>query len=1398
MSKQKGRKQPASKPHSGIPPSGGASEPSVSAEASAEPFKHPLLEALAPAERALIELLYLVDEPVAPHALKQALGICRLDPFWDRPNQAEAKRRIDLLKPLMRPLRDGHFAPLADPDLRRAAVHSLVWSGRAAKVAHALEADSGRALSVAEPNYYQSLRRRLRAAAALGGAGVPGMALGHYGHTDTSAAEATRGDLHPLLWPQDPTLVMRLAPFFAGPLLAYWLRRQLFEPDAHAVPVLVLACTRLRADELCRSSLTVPLMEHALLRGEAGETDTLGLDASVLGPAWRASLQAQSSETLALDSAEALAQLDAHERACVEMRKLNGPQYAPMGLLGKFHLAQLSLSTHPTHLKRRDQLRRGKYKLQPAEGLYGFEAWLRFQKMQQGELPRTALEAPTGSRIDDLWWIGLLNRWLGLAPSKALQSRLREGRTAAEQAGFRWIAAQIDDLLDFESPARAQPDLRQWIRPRPAWEAALQALSQALRPAQSAAENAEPPAEYSQLRVELMAQEGNLRSLRLKLFEQRPAARGGHTAGRELSLDTHQLSALAERLAPGDTPDRRLHSALIADRERGYYGSFSADSNVVAALVGHPRLSDAEVREPLRLQAREPALCAKTLADGRVELSLDPLPPPGATASLQRRRGVLTLLRLNPLQRRLAAILAEPLVLPPEGLAPFMQLLPDMQAALKVENALETLDVQECEPDLRLVVQLEPAGDGLGLQLGLRPLGEDGPFVLPGQGSESLLGVVQGRPARCRRALNLETAALCALQAQLPTLQAWTPEFGLQLDDPEAALELLADLQAAPELRLEWKAGKPLKLLRPQLRDPMKLDIAAKRDWFAAEGGLSLEDGSVIALGELLRALPSAQGRFLRLEGERILALDAELRRRLQTLRPFADERGQVQVPVAAASTLESVLDENSQLDMAFRKQLQRMAEARALNPKLPRTLQAELRDYQVEGFRFLARLAAWGAGACLADDMGLGKTVQSLALLLGRAREGPALVVAPTSLIANWRKEATRFAPSLSLRVFGEGDREAALSGLGKGDLLLVSYGLLVANIDDFEPIEFASLVLDEAQAFKNAATQRAQAVRRLRADFRMACTGTPLENHLGELWSLMRVLNPGLLGSEESFRHRFLLPMEREPHGGQRDVLRRLISPFLLRRTKSQVLSELPERTEIVQTIEPSDAEARLLAALRRQALERLSDDSAGGEQKRFAILAELTRLRRAACHPDLVAPELKLGSAKLDQLVELVKELVDNRHRALVFSQFTDYLALVRQRFEAEGISYCYLDGKTSPKKREAQVTAFQDGEGDVFLLSLKAGGVGLNLTAADYVIHLDPWWNPAVEQQATDRAHRIGQTRPVTVYKLVLAGSIEEQILGMHGAKRELIDQVIGDQAQASAIGVDELLGLLQGG
>jgi SNF2 family DNA or RNA helicase len=335
---------------------------------------------------------------------------------------------------------------------------------------------------------------------------------------------------------------------------------------------------------------------------------------------------------------------------------------------------------------------------------------------------------------------------------------------------------------------------------------------------------------------------------------------------------------------------------------------------------------------------------------------------------------------------------------------------------------------------------------------------------------------------------------------------------------------------------------------------------------------------------------------------------------------------------------------------------------------------------------------------------------------------------------------------------------------------------------------------VLDEAQAIKNPTTHRAKAAMQLVGVTRIALTGTPIENHLGELWSILSFANPGLLGSLKSFDERFVKPIQRDDDRHAAQVLRRIISPFVLRRRKSEVLDDLPEKTVITLRVEPSPEERALFAALREQALMRMSESDKPGEA-RFRLLAELTKLRRAACHPDLVAPTAKLPSSKLATLEALLLELRQEGHRALIFSQFVDYLTLVRARLETLGISYQYLDGSCTAAARAASVSAFQGGTGDVFLISLKAGGFGLNLTAADYVVHLDPWWNPAVEDQASDRAHRIGQTRPVTIYRLVMEGSVEEKILALHATKRELADDLLQGTSGSQPLAVDELLDLL---
>ena len=406
----------------------------------------------------------------------------------------------------------------------------------------------------------------------------------------------------------------------------------------------------------------------------------------------------------------------------------------------------------------------------------------------------------------------------------------------------------------------------------------------------------------------------------------------------------------------------------------------------------------------------------------------------------------------------------------------------------------------------------------------------------------------------------------------------------------------------------------------------------------------------------------------------------------------------------------------------AWREQLARLAEARTLQPEPPSTLQAQLRDYQLEGFRWLARLAHWGAGACLADDMGLGKTVQALALILTRAPAGPSLVLAPTSVCTNWLEEAARFAPTLTARRFGPGDRQQMLDRAGPFDLIVCSYGLLQTESERLAAVTWTSVVADEAQAFKNPQTKRSKAVMALQADFRMIATGTPIENHLGELWNLFQFINPGLLGSLERFNQRFAAPIEQQGDRAARQRLKQLIRPFILRRLKSDVLTELPPRTEITLHVELSDEETALYEAMRQQAVEKIQEGSLPPGQRRVQILAEIMRLRRACCNPRLVMPESPIESAKLRTFGAIVDELRENRHKALVFSQFVGHLALIREHLDARGIAYQYLDGATPIRQRAAAVDAFQAGEGELFLISLKAGGSGLNLTADEMVSSL----------------------------------------------------------------------------
>jgi SNF2 family DNA or RNA helicase len=678
----------------------------------------------------------------------------------------------------------------------------------------------------------------------------------------------------------------------------------------------------------------------------------------------------------------------------------------------------------------------------------------------------------------------------------------------------------------------------------------------------------------------------------------------------------------------------------------------------------------------------------------------------------------------------------------------------------------------------------------------------------PGAGPRDLPLVRGGERGYARRDLGGEPARARALLARLPLDTAEEgPPWCFQIADPQAALALVAALQEPPPgLEAEWVEAPP-SIARAPGAEALRVKIEHRRDWFGITGELRL-DGGRLELAVLLDAARRQQ-RFVRTGEDRWIELSDALRRQLLAVadQTFA-ARAHLELSPGAVPAVQALAEAGARVDAAPAWQLatERLASAIALRPKPPAALAGTLRDYQIEGHAWLSRIAAWGAGACLADDMGLGKTIQAIAVLLDRARLGPALVIAPTSAVYNWIDELRRFAPTLRPILYTE--QRGALAALRKRDVLIASYGLLVRDADALAGARFATLVLDEAHALKNPATHRARAARRLDAGFRIALTDTPLENHLGELWSLFAIVCPGLLGSWEQFRERFAAPIERTKDPGARAALARVLRPFLLRRTKPEVARELPPRIEVPVPIALSaeeqamydDARLAAVAALTRRgaaaALTGGDPADAAGEDRRFAILAALTRLRMLACHPRLHDPASKLASSKLRRLLELLDELRRGGHRALVFSQFTSHLALVREELERAGFSTLYLDGATPAAERAARIRAFQGGAGDAFLISLKAGGTGVNLTAADYVIHLDPWWNPAVEDQATDRAHRIGQTRPVTVYRLIARGTIEEQILALHRDKRALVAGVLEGTGAAARLSARDLLALLR--
>jgi len=961
------------------------------------------------------------------------------------------------------------------------------------------------------------------------------------------------------------------------------------------------------------------------------------------------------------------------------------------------------------------------------------------------------------------------------------------------------LGGQLADILD-----------------RPHWARALEDFDQVLQRALpgSTAE----PREYE---LGWRLKHGEEQRFTLEPIETR-AMRSGD------GVKTRKADILALRTQPNlcSLPvDRRVTELLLPDPSqppRKHRGMSDTETvhRAMTLLVGHPRVFffDNNNDHPITVRQAELALSWNKLDDGSITIqsTIDDQPMEPEALAAAAREGVIggCLLDLDkeagdctvtPIQPGVVGILA---VLERRGntfaVDAGSELLGRLQAFSRLLPVLlsETLRGMEVDPDSRPLVRLEVLNEGeLQVQVRVEPLAgvED---WFPGRGPRELYGEALTGRIFCRRDFQAEEHHAQTLLTHLPPPDSH--DIGLYdrvLRDPEIALNFVETLQqSASEVKVAWPEYGRRKVCRARTVADLSLTVTGMKHWLDI-GGMLKTDGLEIGTEELFESL-SMGNRFVRVADAGWIRLEDELIAELDTLARCINRRKDG-LQMSNLQSLELLrLEEAGMTLKAPAKWRQLTANIRKygeLNVELPAALNADLRSYQVEGFQWMVRLSHWSPGACLADDMGLGKTVQALALLCMRAEGGPALIVAPTSVGFNWLREAARFTPHLRVRMYRGGERGQVLEDLGPNDLLITSYSLVARDEEVLKTIQFNTLVLDEAQAIKNPNTRRAKSIHVLDSNFTIALTGTPIENRISELWSIFAAVTPGLLGSREQFRAHFIQPIEkRGAHGAAaQSALSRSIRPFILRRTKEEVAPELPERTAVILRIALSSAEKKLYNEMRAAATAGLlaQRGAKDGEVRRFQVLAALTRLRQLACHPRLVDPSSKLPSSKLKVLQQLLEELRGQGHRALIFSQFTSHLELVREMLEATGVSYRYLDGSLSEPRRRMEVDAFQSGEGDVFLVSLRAGGTGLNLTGATYVIHMDPWWNPAVEDQAADRAHRIGQKAPVTIYRLVAQGTIEEAIVSLQDKKRRLVADMLKGTGGAASLSVDDLLELL---
>jgi superfamily II DNA or RNA helicase len=905
--------------------------------------------------------------------------------------------------------------------------------------------------------------------------------------------------------------------------------------------------------------------------------------------------------------------------------------------------------------------------------------------------------------------------------------------------------------------------------------------------------------------------DGYYKSISLQPCLQQEKKNGGWTKGKETTLEAFLKSSRDQ----WTSVDHQLSEIIKQDR----WQSPSIDlAEALRILAGSDQFTfdrdDCElVSRPLEIIVRE--------VEGGLQLStsasdlVNAQPADSQTFFADAQRGVLVVLQ----EKRQAVYFSGPPhsseiclhlkkqadIIPLDKKSALLKELEPLRSCMAVRLP-ESVAGQEVQYKCQMTVVLQLRRNGM-LDASIQVRDRNQMLQSPGEGLILIHETIDGKPVQYVRDLPDEVHLARELATELK-LKRGVPisRCGWRISDADDISNLLSDAGVAVErgeLVVLWHKDSVSRfdVIGRLTANNVRVIVSRQRDWFGLTGTCKIGEQE-ISLKDLLAGMHGRpMNGLMEISPGKWAAVTEELRNALRRLSDVSQEsRGKLQLDASAVPVVSALEAAHIQVecDKHWDKCLKRLREAADTIYEPPVGLNAQLRDYQIEGFRWLCRLSHWGIGGILADDMGLGKTVQALAMLLTRVESGPTLVIAPTSLGFNWQRECERFTPSLTPIVFRDIDRLDLKNHVGNGDVVICSYGLALREADVLKEIKWGTMILDEAQNIKNSNSKTAAQIRTFQAEWKIALTGTPMENHLGELWSIFHTVAPGVLGSWEQFRKRFAVPIEKDRNSDRREALARVIAPFILRRSKAEVLKELPERTETNLMVDLSVEERSRYDQMRLAAvaeLDEIGDESLSHDQ-RFKVLQMLTRMRQLSCHIGLVDDTWTGSSAKLDVLMEQLEQLKERGNRPLIFSQFTTHLGLIRAACDKAGITYQYLDGQTTPAQRQQRVEAFQNGEGDAFLISLKAGGTGLNLTAADYVIHMDPWWNPAVEDQATDRAHRIGQTKPVNVYRIIARGTIEEQILAMHEEKRDLVDGVLSGADAAAKLSTKELAELIR--